>query len=97
MEKKLALSLLVASSTCQCSAAFNAYEGWGGGFLEKLSEQSFNRLRAVPLLEERTVTGGTKWRTLAKCDTKRELLFQCTSAAIARGTTMIPSTLRQGW
>ena len=55
----------------------------------KLVEPFFNRLRA----EERAATGGTEWSTLAK----REFLFQCTSVAIARGNTMILSTLRQSW
>ena len=58
------------------------------GIFDRPSEPFVDRLRA----EERAATGGTEWSILAK----REFLFQCTSAAIARGGAMILSTLRQG-
>ena len=69
-------------------ATFSTHGGWGEEILGTRIEPFFNRLRA----EGQAATGGTEWSTLAK----RELLFQCTSVAIARGNTMILSTLRQG-
>ena len=66
---------------------------WGLGrgevILDKVVEPFFSRLRA----EGRAATGGTVLSTLAK----REFLFQCKSMAIARGSTMISSTLRRSW
>ena len=54
-----------------------------------LVEPILSRLRA----EGRVVSGGTEYSTLAK----RQFLFQCTSAAIARGGTVITTTLHQSW
>ena len=73
-------------------AACSAYGGWPGvkgDLLGKLVEQFVNRLRA----EERAATGSTEWGSL----TKQEFLFQCKSVAIARGGTIIVSTLGQSW
>ena len=72
-------------------ATFSTYGGWGAEIFDKpaSAEPFFSHL----LAEEQVATGGTEWSTLAK----REFLFQCTSAAIARGNTMPPNTLRQGW
>ena len=69
-------------------AAFNAYGGWDEEILNKPVERFFSRLRA----DEREAAGGIEWSILAK----REFLFQCVSVVIARGNTMVPSTLRQG-
>ena len=85
MQSMVACAPLVAS-TAHLSAAFNAYGVWGEEILDKLAEPFFNRLRA----DERAATRGTEWSTLAK----REFLFQCTSVAIARGTTMVLNTPR---
>ena len=67
-------------------AAFSTYGGWGEEILDKLVKPFFNHL----CTEEQAATGGTEWSTLAK----REFLFQCTSVAIAKGSTIILSTLR---
>ena len=87
---KVCGDLRTACDIRHLSAAFSIYEdAWGEGILGKLVEPFFNRLCA----EEQEVTGGIEWSTLAK----RAFLFQCTSAAIARGGTMALGTLRQGW
>ena len=51
--------------------------------------RKFNHLCA----EKWAVTGGTEWNTLEK----QEFLFQCPSVVIARGSTMVLSTLHQSW
>ena len=79
-------ALPMASGTCQLPSA-----PMGGG--ARRSPASCRTVLQPLRAEEREATDGTEWSTLAK----QEFLFQCTSVAIARGSTVILCTLRQGW